>query len=474
MSVEICELVLALLWRTVSPPALVEVHDRRCVAVLMTVCDDAHPAHLASLAPLASAGYRVFVLDDSCAPADIPRHVAASLTVVRRETRAGAKAGNINNWLRQYGDAFDLCILLDSDSLMSAAAADMLVRTADHPANAMTAIFQSALLPYSADSPTWLQRVLAVGAAVRNRIHARVHARLGVLLSFGHNQLLRLSMLREVGGMDERWSSEDTVLSLKLAASGYGIALVNARTYDSDPHSIEQYVRRTVRWARQTVEIFSCEWRPVPLRYKFVLCWHLLSYLMPLFATTLLLLSLWKSPATPGAVIDFSLAALRFEPGYQTYGIAMWPGIAAVLLRICIGTTIALIEGAGIKGRAAASLLGGSIQAFVLLPLAVGMLRSLLGNSVSFEPTNVRRARGSRRLLVLGYGGALGMFVTVVLGLALHPGGALVGMNGLWCLGLLGVPVVLVVSAIERLSLECSKTPRRGRPGPGNRGFFFP
>ena len=460
LSVELCELALALIWNAPLLPATDSVRDRRRVAVLMTVCDDADPDHLLALQPIADAGYQVFILDDSGTPARIPQIVAGSAVVMRRATREGAKAGNVNNWLRVHGELFEHCILLDSDSLMSTFAADALVRAADHPANTMIGIFQATAFPHSIGPPTWLQRVLSVGTSIRNRIFARVHTRLGMLLSFGHNQLIRLSAMRAVGGLDERWSSEDTVLSLRMAASGFGVALVDARTYDTDPRTLSRYLRRTVRWARQTVELFAFDWRSVPLRYKLVLCWHLLSYVMPLLATALLLLSLWKSQAAPRIVVDFTIAALRFDSGYQAYGLAIWPGILAVFVRVGMATAIAVVEGAGIGGRVRAAILGGSIQAFVLLPMALGMLASALGKMVPFEPTNSRQASRSRLLLAVGGCGALCLFAAVVLGLIIHPGAALVGMNGIWCLGLLGAPVVLVVSALE------------GRGGPTRRGVI--
>jgi len=149
-------------------------------------------------------------------------------------------------------------------------------------------------------------------------------------------------------------------------------------------------------------------------------------------------------------VVDFTVAALSLETGYKAYGLAIWPGILAMLLRIGLVTTIAVLEGVGIVRRFRVALLGGSIQAFVLLPMAMGMLASVLGKAVSFEPTNSRQASRSRLMLVFGIGGALGLFVAVVFGLAIHPGAAFVGMNGIWCLGLLGVPGLLVVFALER------------------------
>src|SRR5437868_9948271 len=113
-----------------------------------------------------------------------------------------------------------------------------------------------------------MAKILATGARPRMRVMERVHGPLGLLLSFGHNQLIRLQPVREFGGFEETLTNEDTVLSLRLAAAGQRAALVDVWTTDTEPATVSAYIRRTLRWARQTVELVHYPWAGVPLRLK--------------------------------------------------------------------------------------------------------------------------------------------------------------------------------------------------------------
>jgi cellulose synthase/poly-beta-1,6-N-acetylglucosamine synthase-like glycosyltransferase len=450
LAVELTEAALALIWRPIRVDQAPCADRRGRVAVLMTVRNDSDAQALRGLVPLAQAGYRVFVLDDSDVALAPPKERLGTVNLVRRASRHGAKAGNLNHWLSRFGDGFEYALVLDADSVISSRAADDLLRAADHPANALVVVFQSKILPRRPRGGSWLQHVLGSGARIRARIHARVHARLGVLLSFGHNQLLRLSGVRALGGFDEKRSAEDTVLSLGLAARGYGICLVDTWSWDTDPATMAQYVRRTTRWARQTVEIFRDDWRTVPLRMKLILCWHLLSYALPVLATALLLLSVFNEPGDPWLVRQFSLRALRFEAGYKPYGLAMWPGIAAVLLRIVLHLLLAWRERVRLRTWLLAALAGGAIQALLVFPLVAGMLASAMGRSTSFEPTNAPSARPAKSLLGLSVVGALALFAGMGIAVAFHPGGLWLGCNWLWCGGLLAVPLILIRMFVDR------------------------
>jgi cellulose synthase/poly-beta-1,6-N-acetylglucosamine synthase-like glycosyltransferase len=444
LAVELAEALLALTWKPTHLPQVPSATDRQRAAVVMTVRDDTDTFHLVALGPLALAGYRVFVLDDSRVPLELPAALRGLVTLVRRGSRRGAKAGNLNHWLGHFGCSFEYCILLDADSLVTPTGADELIRAADHPENAPVAVFQSKILPHTVGQPTWLQRILGVGGSIRARIHARVHARLGVLLSFGHNQLLRLSVVRALEGFDEERTAEDTVFSLRLAALGHRIGLVDTWTYDTDPASIEGYVRRTTRWARQTVELFRDDWGCVPLRLKLTLCWHLLSYALPAMATLLLLVSIWSGPRDPWVVLGFSYRALCLADGFEFYGLAMWPGIGAVTLKVALHVVLARMEHVRLRAWAQSFVLGGAIQALLVMPLAVGMLASAIGRTTSFEPTNARPPAHARYRSSLSVAGALAIFGSASIGLAFRPGAMWVGFNWFWCIGLLAVPVIVV------------------------------
>jgi cellulose synthase/poly-beta-1,6-N-acetylglucosamine synthase-like glycosyltransferase len=447
LACELAETLLALMWPKQVPPCTNGSPPRDVAAVVMTTCDDWTERSLGALAPLAHAGYSVFVLDDSTQHLVLPSALKSSVTVLRRESRRGAKGGNLNHWLCSFGGRFDYAIVLDADSSMSVRTADTLLRIAEHPANRDVAIVQAKTEPDSMTSSTFA-RAIGVVARSRMRVLDRVHGRLGLLLSMGHNQLLRLGPVSAVGGFDEVLTNEDTVLSLQLAARGWRCVLADAWSYDTDPDTVAAHNRRTVRWARQTLELFKRDWRDVPLPLKILLCRHLLMYLVPLLGACLLALSLWTGPTRPEQVLPFLVASLGFERGFELFAANLWLSISVVLSLLVGRVLLARSEGLAWSEILRLALVAGAPYPSLIVPLAAGLTASLLGRAVRFIPTRNRRALAgdasvSSRAL---QGLAASMLLTfLVAGAVTHPGSLLVGFNLLWLAFLFVSPVSLVI-----------------------------
>ncbi len=451
-ALELSELVLALLW----PPCPVARGEgpppRHKAAVLMTVCDDWNESRLSDLSPLAAAGYRVFLLDDGTDSPVSSEVIPQGVVHLRRAARRGAKAGNLNAWLERFGRSFEYAVILDADSVVSVAAADALLLSAEHPDNVRTAVFQAKIEPAPRPGSLWASS-LSVVARPRMRILERVHGPLGVMLSCGHNQLLRLAPIRRLGGFDETLTAEDTALSLKLAAWEWKVSLVDVWTRDEDPETVTAYNRRTLRWARQTVELFRRDWWEVPLRLKLLLCRHLLMYLLPVAGILLLILSLWNGPRYPRAALGFLASSLWLETGYVLYGLSLWTVFLLSLLFVALRVALARREGVGWRNLLLAAVLGNAPLALLLFPLALALLSSVLGASVRFLPTNSRIARrGDARLLHRVSQGVslVALIAILVAGGWRRPGSLFVGSNLIWCILLFTSPVSLLILRISR------------------------
>ena len=444
------EAILALCWGKKSPPQIVGKVRREKTAISMTVCDDLSYDHLNSLRPLAEVGYDVYVLDDSELPITIPNSLYDKVTIVRRSSRKGWKAGNLNNWLFRHGTKYEYVLVLDADSLISVNSADKMLLTAEHPENAKVAIFQSKIRPKSFN-PSFFSKIMGSGALPRMRIIERVHAPLQLLLSFGHNQLLRLQPIRSLGGFDETLTCEDTSLSLSLAASGWESKLVDVWSYDTDPVSPSAYVRRTTRWARQTVEVFQRPWLNVPLRIKLLLCRHLLSYLLPIIGTCLLVISLWNGPSSPTDTIDFMLKSLAMTKGYRLYAMSLLPSIAILILFIFLRIILALQEGVSCSRLFVTFLLGSAPYSILLFPLATSMIASCFGYRAQFIPTNSKISMNRDNNFVNIVQRTFVLFVLVGL-LAFmilnRPGCLFVGFNFVWIGYIFLSPISLFLIAV--------------------------
>lgn len=453
LSIDITEIVLALLWQQQSLPCNLKCPLRQQAAIVMTICDDSNQEYLSPLESLVDAGHDVYLLDDSKLAIIIHKVLISRIYHIRREFTTGAKAGNLNHWLWNYGGEYKYVVVLDADSLMSLETVETLIKTAEYSANADIAIFQAKVEPRPGNRSIFAD-ILSAGARPRLRIIERVHVPLGLLLSFGHNQLLRLDAIRAIGGFDETLTCEDTVLSLKLAAVGWRTELVDVWSYDTDPDSVFAYIRRTIRWARQTVELFGRPWYEVPLRLKLLLCRHLLSYLLPLIGTLLLGVSLWTGPYTPESVWKFMVNSLIFEGGYKLYGLTLWPIIILFFLYRALRVIIAFVEGVSWRLFLMGGVFGNAPYAMLLLPLAGSMIASAFGFKVHFIPTNSRYKlnydRNIRRQL-LHYTLTFVLLIFLVFGAIRRPGSLLVGFNIIWLGSLLLSPLNLILlSAINR------------------------
>jgi len=452
IALRITEKIFALLWPIVPILLADEAVPVRSVAVIMTVCDDLSLYHIEQLEELKCQGYDLYLLDDSTYAVELPKRLSWIVLSIRRRIRRGAKAGNLNNWLRLFGTKYDFCCVLDSDSIMPSETLLALRQAAAHPMNNRVAIFQTKIRPFFEGTTPLLTRLLGLGAVPRARVLGHVHARFNLVLSFGHNQLIRLSALRSVGGFAEDLSGEDTALTLDLAGRGWTTVLVDAWSYDSEPDSFSRYVRRTIRWARQTVELFHRGWIGVPLRLKFLLCRHLFAYLSLGIVITLLGISIWSGPTDIREV--WGVISAGFKPAPSIFGTLVGGSVLITLVDFLLTYRLARSADAP-RGLILLSIIWGVASCFLwVIPLTIGMFLSAIGRRTTFVPTNSpvqSRIRGltltSPAIILICY---CSLQVILLTGLYHHPGSALIGFNGLWMSIGLTAPFLLVPYRVWR------------------------
>ncbi len=456
LAIDVTELSLSIFLGRKRPLLNAGSPQRKDTAILMTICDDNDLDALLCLGELAQAGYPVFVLDDSASPTQLPPEIAGIVSYRWRSSRTSAKAGNLNEWLATSGEVFASILLLDSDSVVPVDSADLLLRAATQPANADIAIFQAKIAVRSNQTVTLLSGILSIGVLPRARVLERVHARFGLLLSFGHNQLIRLSALQKVGGFPDDFSSEDTALSLRLSEIGYRTDLVDCWSYDTEPRSVTAYTRRTVRWARQTVELFGGNWHKCSLRLKLVLCRQLFSYLNPTIGFVLLMVSFSQVQASTSETIQFMDDALSFADGYELYGLAIWTSMTSLGLRFVLHILLAHLEGVKPIAFAIATLFAPSVQVMLLVPVTLGMMLSMLGRRVPFIPTNTRRSNTTFPLLSPRFLAYIILacisYFSLITKLQEYPSIALIGFNAVWIFGFVTAPIFFVV-----MQMRCPK-----------------
>ena len=203
LSFEIVELLLSLVCSRVDLPQLQELVSCPKVALLYLTCDDFDAEAIESLPNQDYPKYNVFILDDS--EKRMPhRPQGQNVTVVRRGSRKGFKAGNLNHWLQRFSHEYDYFVILDSDSILPTCFLSEMLRYAEHPANSNVAIFQAETHPRN--PRTYFEHVLSVLKPYRIHLASRTANLAHSLLSWGHNNLHRTHILHKIGGFDEMYS----------------------------------------------------------------------------------------------------------------------------------------------------------------------------------------------------------------------------------------------------------------------------
>jgi len=216
----------------------------------------------------------VFVLDDSSDPSrrDIVDRIADKngFKVLRRKKRTGFKAGALNNWLRSYGRTYDYIAIMDADSKLPGDFIQGSLAFAEHPSNSDVTIFQAKVNIHNRNN--MFTHLLAYSSALWYPAYTRLANRLDWMLCWGHNNILRLSHVIEIGGWDEHHISEDFALAMDLRKKGLRAVLTPIDTFEACPPDFQAYKTRACRWAKGTLKCFEyLPDRRIPYSTRFML-----------------------------------------------------------------------------------------------------------------------------------------------------------------------------------------------------------
>jgi glycosyltransferase involved in cell wall biosynthesis len=467
---DLTEMLFAAVCQPESLPVQIPLREHASVALVMTVCDDALALALDQLDQQTYPNCDVYVLDDSTDASSRAIVDQSQYTVLRRHTREGFKAGNLNNWLRRFGKKYKYLVVLDSDSLLDDDFVTRMVEYAEHPDNKDVAIFQSKILPWNIQRT--FPRILGAIAPARMGVLKRTADRLGTVFSLGHNYLVRLDDVLDVGGFPENVTAEDTALTLRLSAIGQSTRLVDVTSFDAVPENMSLYARRTCRWAKQTVEMFRFPWPRASTRLKMMLCYHLYSYAIGFVYLALLLLSAWAFRAEPYGMDEIAshvlTTRLYLAPSFVILGstalLWLFQLVSRAVLAKCFGTRF--------RDTLLHIVIATPLMHSFVLQQMTGMLQTALGVPVRFQPTNQRDLDSNWSspsiLNILGYmRGPVFLNSFLLLGVLLRNRYLLYGPNGFWLLLLVFSPVILWFFHRDASSIAASprRLPDKARTG---------
>lgn len=264
----------------------------------------------------------------------------------RRRENLGRKAGNIADFVRSWGAAYECAVVLDADSVMSGPTLVQLARLMDaHP---QAGIIQA--LPMPAGRETLFARCVQFAARLSSPMLASglTWWQLGEGNYWGHNAILRLKPFAEycalptlpgpapLGG---EILSHDFVEAAFMRRAGYEVWLVPelGGSWEEVPSNIIDYAARDRRWAQGNLQHLGL----LPARG---LHWlsrvHLLTGVLS-YATS----PIWLAVLVLSSVVvclDAVAGEQYFAPGSYTL-FPTWPEYRDPQIAVLLGMTVVVL-----------------------------------------------------------------------------------------------------------------------------------
>ena len=329
----------------------------------------------------------------------------------RRDKNVGRKAGNIEEFIRRSGGAFDYALVLDADSLMEPKTIVAMVERMQ--ASPRLGLLQT--LPSIVHARSLFGRVMQFAGA----FYTPVHARGAALLQgnegpfWGHNAMFRVTAFAQCCGLPElpgkppfggHILSHDFVEAALLTRGGWQVLLAPEFTgsYEEGPENLIDYAKRDRRWCQGNLQ-----------HHKVLLAaglhlWNRMTLLQGIMAY--LLSPIWLALLLVSVLAGEWTARVFYRTGGAWAG---WSLIALIATILLLPKVLIVIRGA-LDGRnrrfggtpaVAASALGEIVFSSLLAPMmllfqARSVIQVLLGLDGGWPASNRDDGR-------LGYGQAI-------------------------------------------------------------------
>ncbi|MEH3099624.1 glucans biosynthesis glucosyltransferase MdoH [Sphingomonas adhaesiva] len=246
---------------------LMPVHNEDIVAVCQRLGHMARALAAAGAAP----AFDLFILSDSAPEREAEERAAwralagrldGAVYYRRRERNIGRKPGNIAEWLRRFGAAYDYMLMLDADSLMGGRTIIGMAQILDRRAD--VALLQT--VPQVIGAHTLFQRWMQFSSRVYGPAStAGLVWWSGSEATFwGHNALIRVAAFAQSCGLPElpgkppfggTIMSHDVLEAALLRRRGWRVHMVMADdTFEEYPPTLIDAAVRDRRWAQGNLQ----------------------------------------------------------------------------------------------------------------------------------------------------------------------------------------------------------------------------
>lgn len=287
----------------------------------------------------------------------------------RRTHNRGRKAGNIADFIRTSGEAWDYALILDADSLMTGATIAEMIRRIE--AEPTLGLLQSppAIIRARSRFGRAMQFAGAFHGPIFTRGLARLQGRTGPF--WGHNAIVRIRAFAESCGLPElngrppfggHILSHDYVEAALLARAGWTVR-VDADlmgTYEEGPENMVLHARRDRRWCQGNLQHARIIAAPGLSGWnRFVFLQGILTYVAPVLWLVFLLASILVPVLSPP--LDYFPQANWPFPTIPVSQAAKAAALGALVLGLLVLPKLLVALSAAITGRAHS--FGGALRA---------------------------------------------------------------------------------------------------------------
>lgn len=383
------EFMLSLILDKNDLPCLNELETYPGVALLYVTYNDVLPEIMLKLKHQDYPNYDIFILDDSTNSRCRTETESSGFKIVRRCNRKGFKAGAINNWLCLYGDRYDYFVIADSDSIFERDFIKSMVKYGEHPLNKSIAVFQSKINNWNNESR--FVRTITFTNPISNYFIDKLANNCDLIVSWGHNNLHRTQLVKEIGGFDERFISEDFATGLELIGKGYKCKLVDVLSYDMTPDNVYDYTQRHIRWAKQNLELLILDVRKVPFNTQLHLFMSIYQYLIWIIYLIGIIIVVYAYNSSLEQTIGFTNIILSGEFIGSPLLIPLLLMSFYIFNFTFLRLPLALKLGISVKNYLENLILSMAVSYYMMLSLIEEQLKTILGTKVTFSVTNKGR-----------------------------------------------------------------------------------
>ncbi|MBE9045132.1 glycosyltransferase, partial [Pleurocapsales cyanobacterium LEGE 10410] len=207
---------------------------------------------------------RVYVLDDTRRQSIEQLARELGCNYISRPDNSHAKAGNLNNALKQTNG--DLVVVFDADFVPTT---DFLERTVGFFQKEKIALVQTPQSFYNCDPIArnlGLEDVLTSEEEVFYRYLLPIKDGAGSVVCAGTSFVARRNALREIGYFVTDSVSEDYFTGIRLSARGYELAYIDEKlSAGLAAESIGAHIDQRLRWVRGTLQAFFIKANPLTI-----------------------------------------------------------------------------------------------------------------------------------------------------------------------------------------------------------------